>query len=155
MTDAAGDAARHPLVERLLTEFGLPEVGAADVDGFLAPPGDAALLFTEDPKKYPESSDVAVILPELMKALPGRFRAAVVARAAERELQKRYGFARWPALVFLRGGDLVGTVTGIHDWDEFVGLVRDLLDSPTRREAAAAAARANVAAAAADSGERP
>jgi len=153
VTDAGVDAARHPLIERLVRDFGLPEVGAVEIDDFLAPAGDAALLFTEDPKKYPESSDVAVILPELMKAFPGRFRAAVVARAAERELQKRYGFSRWPALVFLRGGDLVGTVTGVHDWDEFVGLVSGLLDSPTRREAAAAAARANVAAAA-DPGQR-
>ena len=154
MTDAAGDAARHPLIERLVRDFGVPEVGASDVDDFLAPAGHAALLFTEDPKQYPESSDVAVILPELMGAFPGRFRAAVVARADERELQKRFGFARWPALVFLRDSDQVGTVTGVHDWDEFVGLVAGLLDSPTRREAAAAAARANVAGAA-DPGERP
>lgn len=154
MTDAGGDAARHPLIERLVRDCGIPELGATGVDDFLAPPGDAVLLFTEDPAKYPESSDVAVILPELMKAFPDRFRAAVVARAAERELQKRFGFARWPALVFLRNGDLVGTVTGVHDWDEFVTLVSGLLDSPTRREAAAAAARAN-AAAAVDPQERP
>jgi len=144
---------RHPLVERLLAEFGLPEVGTADVDAFLAAPGDAVLLFTEDPKKYPESADVAVILPELMRAFAGRFRAAVVARASERELQKRYGFARWPALVFLRGGDIVGTLTGVHDWDEFVEQVSALLDSPTRRELAAAAVQVNEQAAS-DSGGR-
>ena len=151
MTDAGADAPRHPLVQRLLTEFGLPEVGAADVDAFLAAPGDAVLLFTEDPKRHPESADVAVILPELMKTFASRFRAAVVARASERELQKRYGFARWPALVFVRRGDLVGTLTGVHDWDDFVEQVSGLLESPTRRELAAAAARANEQAAA-DSG---
>ena len=151
MTDAGADAPRHPLVQRLLTEFGLPEVGAADVDAFLAAPGDAVLLFTEDPKRHPESADVAVILPELMKTFANRFRAAVVARASERELQKRYGFARWPALVFVRRGDLVGTLTGVHDWDDFVEQVSGLLESPTRRELAAAAARANEQAVA-DSG---
>ncbi len=143
MTDTGAEALRHPLVGRLVTEFGVPEVGACDVDEFLAAPGDAVLLFTEDPKKYPESADVAVILPELMKAFAGRFRAAVVARASERELQKRFGFARWPALVFLRGGDLVGTLTGVHDWDDFVEQVSGLLESPTRRELAAAAVQAN------------
>jgi len=141
------DPARHPLVERLLGEFGLPEVGLDGVDGFLSAPGDAVLFFTEDPKQYPESADVAVILPELMQALPGRFRAAVVGRAAERALQKRFGFARWPALVFVRDGELVGAITGMHEWGEFVQKAGTLLDSPTRREAAAAEARDNARAA--------
>lgn len=138
------EAGRHLLIERLLREFGLPEVGAADVDTFLAAPGEAVLFFTEDPKQHPESADVAVILPELMQAMPGRFRAAVVARSSERELQKRFGFARWPALVFTRDGDTVGAITGIHDWDEFLEKARSLLESPTRREIAAAAARDNA-----------
>jgi hydrogenase-1 operon protein HyaE len=141
------DAVRHPLVERLVRELGVPEVGAGDVDAFLASPGDAVLFFTEDPKQHPESADVAVILPELMQALAGRFRAAVVERASERALQKRFGFARWPALVFVRNGDVVGAITGMHDWDEFVQKALDLLASPTRREIAAAEARENVRAA--------
>lgn len=141
------ETGRHPLVERLVTDLGLPEVGAADVDAFLTAPGDAALLFTGDLRQHPESGDVAVILPELMKAFRGRFRAAVVARASERELQKRFGFARWPALVFVRCGELVGAITGMHDWEEFVARVRELLDAPTRREIAAAAVRDNALAA--------
>jgi hydrogenase-1 operon protein HyaE len=147
------EAPRHPLIERLLRECGVPEVGSEGIDAFLAPAGDVVLFFTEDPKKYPESADVAVILPELMKAFAGRFRAAVVARASERELQKRFGFARWPALVFVRGGDIVGTLTGVYDWDDFIEQVSTLLESPTRRELAAAAVRANEQAAS-DSGGR-
>lgn len=141
------EVSRHPLVERLVRDLGVPEVGAGDVDAFLASPGDAVLFFTEDPKKYPESADVAVILPELMQALRGRFRAAVVERDSERALQKRFGFARWPALVFVRDGDVVGSITGMHDWDQFVQKTLDLLGSPTRREIAAAEARDNARAA--------
>ena len=141
------EAVRHPLVERLVREFGLPEVGAESVDAYLAPPGDAVLFFTEEPKQYPESADVAVILPELMQALRGRFRAAVVERASERALQKRFGFARWPALVFIRQGDVVGSITGMHDWPEFIQKVVTLLESPTRRELAAAEAFDNARAA--------
>jgi hydrogenase-1 operon protein HyaE len=141
------DPARHPLIERLVTGLGLPEVGVAGVDAFLAGPGDVVLLFTEDLTKHPESGDVAVILPEIMRVFPGRFRAAVVERASERELQKRFGFARWPALVFVRSGELVGAITGMHDWEEFVARVRELLDAPTRREIAAAAVRDNTLAA--------
>lgn len=154
MTDTAGQMPRHPLIERLVREFGVPEIGADQADSFLGGPGDAVLFFTEDPKKYPESADVAVILPELMKAFTGRFRAAVVARESERELQKRFGFARWPALVFVRTGDVVGTITGVHDWEDFVGAVGKMLDSPTRRQVAAAAVRANAAAAAGSGDER-
>ena len=141
------DATRHPLVTRLVDEFGLPEVDTSSVDDFLAAAGNAVLLFTEDPKKFPESADVAVVLPELMAAYPGAFRAAVVARTAERALQGRFGFARWPALVFLRDGEAVGTITGMHDWDDFQARVTTLLDSPTRREVAVAAVRANAVAA--------
>lgn len=140
--------ARHPLLERLVRDCGVPEVDAGSVDAFLAAPGNAVLFFAEDLKQYPESADIAVILPELIKAFGGRLRAAFVARANERELQKRYGFARWPAMVFLRDGEYVGAITGMHDWDVFLAKVQGLLDAPTRREAAAAAARANRVAAA-------
>lgn len=147
MADAAAVIPHHPAIARLLGDFGLPEVGVGDVDAFLADGGNAVLFFTEDPKKYPESSDVAAILPELIRAFPGRFRSAVVARESERELQRRFGFARWPALVFVRDGDTVGAITGIRDWSEFLERIRSLLGSPTRREIAAAAARDNALAA--------
>jgi hydrogenase-1 operon protein HyaE len=144
VVDAAAVTTRHPAIVRLCRDFNLPEVDSTDVDAFLAADGDAVLFFTEDPKKYPESSDVAAVLPELIGAFPGRFRSAVVAREAERALQKRFGFARWPALVFVRNGDTVGTITGIRDWSEFLEKIRVMLESPTRREIAAAAAKDNA-----------
>lgn len=140
-------AGRHPLIERLVREFAFPEVDTGNVDAFVAQPGDTVLFFTENPAQHPETVDVAVILPELVAAFRGRLQAAVVSRGAERELQKRYGFARWPALVFVRGGDYVGAITSIQDWDFYLARVQELLDSPTRREAAIAAARDNAAAA--------
>jgi hydrogenase-1 operon protein HyaE len=138
--------ARHPLIERLVTSLGLPEVDAGSVDSFLAAPADAVLFFTENPETNAETRDVAVVLPELVKAFAGRLRPAVVSRTAERELQKRFGFARWPALVFVREGELVGTLTGIHDWDVYLEKIAALLAAPTRRAAAAAEAAANRAA---------
>lgn len=145
MPEAPAATGRHPLLERLVSDLGIPEVDSESVNDFLAAPGDAVLFFAENPVQYPESADVAVILPELVRAFGSRFRAALVSRTSERELQKRFGFARWPALVFMRGGDLVGTITGVHDWDEFVSKVGALLAAPTRRAAAAAAARENAA----------
>jgi hydrogenase-1 operon protein HyaE len=144
VADATAATGRHPAIVRLCRDFGIPEVGSDDVDVFLAAERDAVLFFTEDPKKYPESSDVAAVLPELIAAFPGRFRCAVIARESERALQRRFGFARWPALVFLRNGDAVGSITGIRDWSDFLEKIRALLESPTRRELAAAAARENA-----------
>lgn len=138
--------ARHPLIERLVTGLGYPELSVASADTFLAAPGDAVLFFTENPETNAETLDVAVVLPEIINAFAGRLRPAVVSREAERELQKRFGFARWPALVFVRGGELVGTITGIHDWDAYLEKVAALVAAPTRRAAAAAEAAANRAA---------
>lgn len=110
---------RTPL-DRLVNHLQHPPLDVAAHDAFVAKPGDSVLFFTEDPKRFPESNDVAVILPELMKAFPERFRAAVVAREAEKTLQKRYGFTTWPSLVFLRAGRYLGAISGVRNWDEFV-----------------------------------
>lgn len=144
MTGAA--ASRHPLIERLVTQLGMPEVGTGNVDAFLAGPGATVLFFTENPAQHPETLDVAVILPEIVAAFGGRLRAGVVSRDSERELQQRFGFARWPALVFARGGDCLGAITSIRDWSYYLARVQELLDSPARREAAVAASHDQAAA---------
>lgn len=102
-------------------------------DAFVAEPGDCVLLFTEDPKRFPESNDVAVILPELLKVFPGRLRAAVVARDAEKTLQQRYGFGTWPSLVFLREGGYLGAISGVRNWNEFVQETAELLARDPQR----------------------
>ena len=138
----------HPLIDRLTSELDWPHLETeGEILAWLSRPGFHVLFVPGDAQRNLESADVAVILPELMQALRGRFRAAVVERDSERALQKRFGFARWPALVFVRDGDVVGSITGMHDWDQFVQKTLDLLGSPTRREIAAAEARDNARAA--------
>ena len=92
----------HPLIERLTTDHGIPEVGLDEHETFIGQPGLSVLFFAGDPKRYKETTDVAVVLPELLKAFDGRLRAALVQKDAEIELQKHYGFRQWPTLVFLR-----------------------------------------------------
>ena len=70
-----------PLIEQLTREHGYPTLGADDAEKLLSQPGNLVLFFTEDPKRYPEANDVAVVLPELVTAFPGRFRVAVVGPA--------------------------------------------------------------------------
>ena len=73
------------------------------------------LFFCNNPLLFPESHDVAVILPELLKVF-NQVKAAVISTAIERELQARFRFTSWPSLVFLRNGEYLGVISGIRDW---------------------------------------
>ena len=61
------------------------------LDAFLASAAGESehvlLFFTGDPDQRNDSGDVAVVLPELLAAFPGRFRAGVIARSAEAALK--------------------------------------------------------------------
>ncbi len=122
-----------PLIRRLTEQCRYPVVGVENIDAFLQSHDDVVLFFSENPAQYPESNDVAVILPELMKALGGVLTAAVVNRDSDRELQKRYGFLRWPALIFLRRGEYLGVITQVRDWNVYLGEIDRILKSAPSR----------------------
>lgn len=130
---AAVAAAPHPLVAQLTTRHGFTEVTAANIDAFLRAPGHTLLLFTEDPVRYRETLDLAVILPEIARAFPQRFAIGVLFPEAARALAVRYGFRRWPALVMLKDGGYVGAIDGLRNWDEYLLEMARLLDAPATR----------------------
>ncbi len=123
----------HPLIARLVDEFGYPRLAGADLEAFGNAPGDAVLFCAGDPVQYPECLDVAVVLPEILRAFPGRFRAGIPAVEMGPAMQARYGFNRWPTLVFLRGGAYVGTISGIQDWSVYLARIQELLATPASR----------------------
>ena len=128
MPPAAGAAARtYPLVDQLFTKHGFAEVDAAGFAAFTGRPGHAMLVFTEDPFRFKETLDLAVIVPELVRTFPGRFAVGVLLPDAARDLQPRYGFRRWPAFVMLKDGQYVGAVDGLRNWDEYVIAIEELL----------------------------
>ncbi len=133
---AAADRAApalHPLLARLCAQTGAPVLDAAEVDAWAAAPGRALLVFTEDPMMFRETLDLAVIVPELALAHPGRFRTAVLLQKAARAVAPRFGFRRWPALVVLADGKYVGAIDGLRDWQEYVDeLDRLLAAAPSR-----------------------
>jgi len=126
------------------------QTGAAvlDPEGFDAwatLPGDAMVVFAEDPERFKETLDLAVIVPELHAARRDRFRVALLPPVASRALAARYGFARWPAFVMLRDGQYVGAVDGIRDWDVYLAeLDRLLAAAPSRRRASASRSNARM-----------
>ena len=123
----------HPLVAQLVARHGFAELCADSFDSWANEPGRAIVVFTEDPVRYKETLDLAVIAPELVRAFPGVFRAGVLLPKAARAIAVRYGFRRWPALVFLDGGGYVGAIDGLRNWNEYVNDVALLATAPVTR----------------------
>jgi hydrogenase-1 operon protein HyaE len=128
-----GAAQVHPLLDQLVSRHGFTPLDADSIDAFVAAAGHALLVFTEDPVRYKETLDLAVITPEIARAFEGRFRVGVLLPAAARKVAPRFGFARWPALVMLKDGAYVGAIDGLRNWDEYLDETMQLLArDPTR-----------------------
>ena len=123
----------HPLLARLSNDFGFRTLDAADADTLAADSGNVLLVFTEDPERYRETLDLAVIVPELAREFSGRFAVVVLLPESARAIAPRYGFRRWPAVVLLRDGAYVGAIDGVRDWSEYRLEVARLLEAPTCR----------------------
>ena len=89
MSPLAAEAVLHPLLDQLFTRHGFTRVAADTLDAFAAAPGHALLVFTEDPQRYKETLDLAVIAPEVAKAFAGRFRVGVLLPADARRAATR------------------------------------------------------------------
>lgn len=122
-----------PLVTRLAAAFGAAWVDPANIADWAAQGGDRVLLLAGDAVRCPEGQDVAVVLPELQRGASRRFEIGVAPRDQEDELARRYGVARWPALVFLRDGQYVTTLAGMLDWAPFQQAVEAALRLPVSR----------------------
>ncbi|MEW5886661.1 MAG: hydrogenase [Pseudomonadota bacterium] len=122
-----------PLVQRLARDFGAAWVDPDCINDWLALGSDRVLLLAGDAVRFPEGQDVAAVLPELMKAFPGRFQIGVAAREHEDALARRYGSQRWPALLFFRDAQYVTAIVGMQDWDVYLRAVDAALRLPPSR----------------------
>ena len=108
------------LLKQLQTRHGISLLDADSYDHFVYSHDTVLLFFCNDPSMFPESHDVAVVLPELLKIFSQQLQGAVIASSIERELQARFRFTGWPSLIFLRRGEYLGVITGIRDWQEYL-----------------------------------
>ncbi len=115
----ATQPAQHPLIAALPERHGIQRVDSAGIAGLISGHPATVLFFAGDPVLHPESLDLAVILPELMKTLAGRCTAALVDGPDARVLQARYGFSTWPALVFLAPTGYLGCIERLRDWSVY------------------------------------
>lgn len=117
-----------PLIQRLTEEFNYPIASPDSMPDLLSQPGCLVLFFPGNLEKFPESGDVAVILPELVAAFPGQLNPAVVQAEYEEELRARYPFDRWPGLVFLRSGVQIGTISKVRSWAVYLETITSFLN---------------------------
>jgi hydrogenase-1 operon protein HyaE len=125
----------HVLIDQLMTELGYTEVSLSNHDAFVSEPGMNVLFFPGDAKTVRDATDVAVVLPELVSVFAGQLRAGVVTDVFGdgKILMRQYGFREYPALVFVRCGEYIGTITRIQDWGDYLEKVSKLLQSESRR----------------------
>lgn len=125
------------LIAALASRHGLPTVDIDTLEAFLVSSGNqpehSLLFFTGDADQRTDSGDVAVVLPELLAAFPGRLRAGVVARSAEAALKTRCQVEVFPSLVVLRGRTVLDVLPRIRDWTEYL----ERLEAALRPEAPA------------------
>ena len=123
----------HPLLAQLVAKHGFADLRAANFDAFADAPGRALIAFTEDPVRFKETLDLAVIVPELARAFGGAFRVGVLLPDSARAIAPRYAFRRWPALVMLADGRYVGAIDGLRNWDEYLREIAQLVVAPPTR----------------------
>ncbi len=122
-----------PLLQRLIDDKHATLVDLNYLADFVQQQPHTLLFFAGDVRRFPESGDLAVILPELAKTFAGVFQIGLVAQSAESALQKRYGFNHWPTLVLLRGESYLGAISKLHNWAEYCAELQRLLRSDPSR----------------------
>jgi hydrogenase-1 operon protein HyaE len=125
-------AAEPPLVTRLVDLHGATRLDDSAFESAIAAPGTTVLFYTEDPLRIKETLDVAVILPEIARALPERLRIGVLPPPLALARAALFGVRRWPALVFLRDGGWLGNIEGLRDWSDYLAEAQALLAGSVR-----------------------
>ncbi len=124
------------------SRHGLPTLDVEEIDDFLTSAEAAGavpvLLFAGDPVRWPEATDVAVVLPELVEAFQGRLQGAVIATQAEFALASRFNVQVYPSLVLWRDGKVLDVIPKIKDWSVYVARITALLDGSLKPVSSAA-----------------
>lgn len=124
------------LLDRLTIDLGYPLLTGQDsLMAFAQPLENSVVFLAANPQHYPETLDVAIVLPEFMKIFQGRLRASVADMEFAKTLAAKYAISEWPVLLFLRHGEYLGHIARIQDWDIYLSKINSLLNSPSPAKA--------------------
>lgn len=125
------DVDTHPLFVRLWHELGFARVRPDNVEDFKKAPGLALLFLADDPVKFKETLDMAVIAPEICKMFDGTLSAWGFADPAQgRAIASSMGIHRLPSVVVLRFGESMGSIDGLKSWKEYETELVKILTAP-------------------------
>lgn len=116
-----------PLLSTIIDRHGFRVLAHEDIPAVSASHDHCVLFLAGDADRLMESDDLAVVLPELIKASAGALVPIVVARESERVLQRMYRFSAFPALVFLRRGEYLGAISRVRDWADYMREIPEIL----------------------------
>lgn len=115
-----------PDVGRLLTLFaglvakhGFTAPSTGNARDFICEAGESVLFFAEDPRRVPETWDVAVVLPDIVRVNWPQLRVGLLDPPLARALAREFGVTLWPSLVFLSDGRMLGVIERMRDWDDY------------------------------------
>lgn len=123
-------------LRRLIERHGVVDLTNGAVGSFIAE-GTTLLFFTGDCERYPEIDDVAIVLPEILKAFLGRFKAGLIDPDADPNAAARFDVIIRPSLVFVHDGQSVGMITRMRDWAVYldeIGTILCRIDSGDAQE---------------------
>lgn len=130
------------------SRHGFPTLDVTEIDDFLTGAEAAGavpvLLFAGDPVRWPEATDVAVVLPELIEAFQGRLQGAMIAPKAELALAPRFNVQVYPSLVLWRAGKVLDVIPKIKDWSVYIDRITGLLDGTVKAASSAAVVKSIV-----------
>lgn len=121
-------ALNHPLIRRMEVELGWPRLSnQSDLAEYLNRPGVHCLFVPGDPVRNLETADAAVILPELYMTFQRAFDCAVVDDPIEAQVREGNGVLKTPSYIFFRGGQMIGAIPKVRDWDDYLIRVQQIL----------------------------
>lgn len=119
------------LVERLTADWHYPLLtDEAALQHFTEHQRHSVIFLPAEPKHFPETLDVAIVLPELMKVFGEQLKPAVSDLAFAKTLAARYAITEWPSLLFMRHHAYLGHITRMRDWQVYLQKITALLHSP-------------------------
>lgn len=116
-----------PLLKSIIDREGYRVLRHDEIDAATEALPFAMLFVAGDAERLTESDDVAVVMPELEKALGGVVTPLIADRTSERDIQRRYRFNAFPVLIFLRHGEYLGAIQRIKDWADYLREIPEIL----------------------------
>ncbi|MBP3439440.1 MAG: hydrogenase expression protein HyaE [Sutterella sp.] len=121
------DQAGHPAFARLFGAEGFRLLKEEDLGLLTKAEGMQLAVFADDPNRMKETIDIAVIAPEIRRALGSAVAGAWFSETARgRAMAARYGIRRLPAVALFRSGVYLGAAEGLMNWDAYLKQLADI-----------------------------